>query len=376
MRPARIYLSAPDISGRERALVAEAFDANWIAPVGPHIDAFEQEFSRRIGATQACALSSGTAGLHLSLILAGIGPGDVVAVSSFTFVATANPVRYVGAEPVFIDSERATWCMDPKRLADAFHGQARAGRPIKAVIVVHLYGQSAQIKDLQEVCAEAGAVLIEDAAESLGSTYGDRCTGLFGDFGVYSFNGNKIITTSGGGMLVARNSEKVSMAKFLSTQAKDPGGYYRHSSLGFNYRMSNVCAGIGRGQLEQLDAKIERRRSIAARYEAELAGVPGVDFMREYPNGRSNRWLSTLVLEPGAVRIPRDTLVVEMERRNIECRPVWVPLHQQPLYRDCTCYGRLVSEELAGKSLNLPSGSGMSDADQARVIDALRELLA
>jgi pyridoxal phosphate-dependent aminotransferase EpsN len=371
----RIYLSAPHISGREQALVQEAFDTNWIAPVGPHIDAFEREFAASVGVPCACALASGTAGLHLALILAGVKPGDAVAVSTFTFVATANPILYCGATPVLVDSESESWGMDPARLEDVLARARESGRSIKAVIVVHLYGHPARITEIAALCKRYNAVLIEDAAESLGSLIEGRSTGTFGDFGVFSFNGNKIITTSGGGMLVARNPEHVERARFLATQAKDPGGYYRHSTLGFNYRMSNVGAAIGRGQLEQLEQKVARRREIADRYEAELGSLPGVGFLRESRGTRANRWLTTITLEPGVARTDRDTLVAALERENIECRPVWHPLHRQKLYQNFRYSGGDVAATLASRALNLPSGSGMTDAQQSRVLAALKQAL-
>lgn len=373
--PPRIFLSAPDLTGRERELVAEAFASNYVAPVGPQIDAFEREFAAAVGVSSACALSSGTAGLHLALILAGVGRGDRVAVSTFTFIATANPVVYQGAEPLFIDSERETWGMDPARLDAALSAARAEGRPVKAVIVVHLYGQAVDVDGVLAVCERHGALLIEDAAESLGSTYRGRATGTFGHFGVFSFNGNKIITTSGGGMLVARDPAQVARAKFLSTQAKDPVGYYVHSEIGYNYRLSNISAAIGRGQLEQLEAKVARRRAIAARYERELGGLPGVSFMPEAPTGWANRWLSTMLLDPAEARTSRDAVVAALERENIECRPVWKPLHEQRAFAGAAYSGGTVSSELASRAMNLPSGTGMTEADQGRVIAALRGLL-
>jgi pyridoxal phosphate-dependent aminotransferase EpsN len=366
-KPPRIYLSPPDIGPDERALVAEAFASNWIAPLGPHVDAFEREFAEKVGAAHAVALSSGTAAVHLALRLAGVGAGDEVFCSTLTFVASANPILYEKATPVFLDCERTSWNLDPNLLADALRTRARAGRRPKALILVHLYGQAADLDPIQALCAEYGVTLIEDAAEALGATYRGRPLGTRGFAGIYSFNGNKIITTSGGGMLVTNDAAMAAQARFLATQARDPAPHYEHSSLGFNYRLSNVLAAIGRGQLRHLEEKINRRRAHGDFYQAALGGLPGVRFMPEAPWGRCNRWLTVLTIDPAAAGTDRERVRLALEAENIEARPVWKPMHLQPLFAQATRFGGEVSAEFFDHGLCLPSGSNLTDAERERV---------
>lgn len=357
----RIYLSPPHMSGRESALVAEAFESNWIAPLGPHVDLFEQEFSSFIDSHGAVALSSGTAALHLALILSGVGPGDEVIVSTFTFCASVNPVIYTGASPIFIDSETESWNMDPYLLQQALSDRARAGRVPKAVVLVHLYGQSANIQPILDLCEEYGIVLIEDAAESLGATYMGQQTGNFGQFGVFSFNGNKIITTSGGGMLVAKDRQLLVRARKLATQAREPVIHYEHKEVGYNYRMSNVLAGIGRGQLAVLNDRVSKRRSNCEKYKEHLSDIPGISFMPEAPWGKSSRWLTCILIDPVAFGADRDRVYDILESHNVESRPLWKPMHQQPAYSKYKSIVSGVADRLFEKGLCLPSGSDLSD---------------
>ncbi len=368
----RLYLSPPHMSGREMQYIQEAFESNWIAPLGPNVDAFEQEFAAKVGATHALALSSGTAAIHLALIHLGVGPGDEVLVSTLTFAASANPVVYQGARPVFIDSERVSWNMDPDLLAEALARKARQGRLPKAVILVHLYGQTADIDRILAICNQYGVPLIEDAAEALGARYKGRSPGLFGKAGIFSFNGNKIITTSGGGMLVSDDAELIAHARKLATQARDPAPHYQHSEIGYNYRMSNVLAGIGRGQLQVLDERVQRKREIFETYRRTLGDLPGLDFMPEAPWGLHTRWLTVITIAPARFGATREDVRLALEKENIESRPVWKPMHLQPVYRGCEVVGGAVAEELFEKGLCLPSGTAMSEADQTRVVEVIR----
>jgi dTDP-4-amino-4,6-dideoxygalactose transaminase len=367
-----IYLSPPHMGPEERALLMDAFDSNWIAPLGPHVDGFEREFCERVGAPHAVALSSGTAALHLALIVLGVGPGDRVLTSSLTFAATANAIRYVGATPVFVDSDRATWNLDPDLTAEALARGARSGRLPRALIAVDLYGQCADHDRLLEVCARHDVPVIEDAAEALGSTYRGRAAGTLGALGVYSFNGNKIITTSGGGMLVSRRGEWIERARHLSTQARDPAPHYQHSQVGFNYRLSNLLAAVGRGQLRQLDARVAARRANNAAYRAALSDLPGVELMPEASFGRSNCWLTCLTVDPDRFGATRDEVRDRLVSLEIEARPVWKPLHKQPVFEGCEVEGGAVAEDLFARGLCLPSGSSLTGAERARVIDAVR----
>jgi pyridoxal phosphate-dependent aminotransferase EpsN len=363
----RIYLSSPHMGGEEERFVAEAFATNWIAPLGPHVDAFEREFCAAVGAGHAAALSSGTAALHLALQLVGVGPGDEVLVSSLTFSASVNPIVYLGAEPVFIDSERASWNMDPELLEEALEQRARAGRLPKAVVVVHLYGQSANLDPILAACDRHGVPVVEDAAEALGALCGGRTPGTLGKAGIFSFNGNKIITTSGGGMLVSEDEALVAHARKLATQARDPAPHYQHSEIGYNYRMSNVLAGIGRGQLRVLGDRVEARRRNFDVYREALGKLPGVEFMPEAPWGRHTRWLTCLTIDPAEFGADRETVRLALEAENIEARPVWKPMHLQPVFAGCERVGGAVAEDLFLRGLCLPSGSNLTERQLVRV---------
>ena len=368
MSPKPILLSPPHLGEAELEYVKEAFATNWIAPVGPHIDAFETEFCQAVGSPHAVAVSSGTAALHLALRLLGVGPGDEVLCSTLTFVATANPIVYQGATPIFIDSDRTSWNMDPNLLEAALVQRARRGRLPKAVIVVHLYGQSADLDAIGELCDRYGVPLIEDAAESLGATYRGRATGTLGRLGIFSFNGNKIITTSGGGMLVAADPALARQARFLATQARDPAPHYQHSQLGYNYRLSNVLAGIGRGQLAVLKERVAARRRNFAAYHQALAHLPGLTFMPEAAYGTATRWLTCLTVDAEDFGCDRDTIRLALEAAQIESRPVWKPLHLQPLFAGCEVVGGAVAADLFRRGLCLPSGSGLLPDELERVI--------
>ncbi len=365
--PPRIYLSPPHMSGREQGYVNEAFATNWVAPVGPHVDAFEREFAQAVGARHAAAVSSGTAALHLALILAGVGPGDEVLCSTLTFAASANPIVYLGGRPTFIDSERTSWNMDPALLVETLDARARSGKLPKAVILVHLYGQSADIAPVQAACERHGVTLIEDAAEALGSTYHERSPGTFGKVGIYSFNGNKIITTSGGGMLVSDESALVEHARKLATQARDNAPHYQHSEIGYNYRMSNILAGIGRGQLEVLEERVQARRRNFDCYSERLGRLAGIDFMPEAPWGRHARWLTCITVDPAQFGADREAIRCALEVENIEARPVWKPLHMQPAFATAEAVGGNVAEDLFARGLCLPSGSSLSEGDLDRI---------
>lgn len=371
MTQPRLYLSPPHMSGDELPLIQEAFDTNWIAPLGPHVDAFEREFAEVVGTPHAVALSSGTAALHLALILAGVGSGDEVLVSTLTFSASVNPILYQQATPVFIDSEAQSWNMDPALLAEALDKRARQGRLPKAVIVVHLYGQSADLTPIVDACDGYGVTLIEDAAESLGATYQGRATGTFGQSGIFSFNGNKIITTSGGGMLVTADGALAAHARKLATQARDAAPHYQHSEIGFNYRLSNVLAAIGRGQLRVLPQRVEARRHNSAYYESKLTGLRGLSFMPEAPWGRSNRWLTCILIEAQEFGADREQIRSALEHANIEARPVWKPMHLQPVFAGCETIGSAVAESIFARGLCLPSGSNLTDDEMDRVIHVI-----
>ena len=366
-----ILLSTPHMGDREHQFVTEAFETNWIAPIGPHVDAFEQEFCLAVGSSHATAVSSGTAALHLALKLVGVGVGDEVFCSSLTFSASANPIAYLGAKPVFIDSDRLSWNMDPHLLQAALEQRAKVGKLPKAVILVHLYGQSADIDPILAACQQYGVPMIEDAAEALGATYKGRSPGTFGTVGIFSFNGNKIITTSGGGMLVSEDASITSKAKFLATQARDPAPHYQHSEIGYNYRLSNVLAGIGRGQLLVLSDRVAARRRNCEVYEKALGKLPGVEFMPEAPWGSATRWLTCLTIDPAAFGADREQIRLALAAEQIEARPVWKPLHMQPIFKDCDCFGGKVAEDLFDRGLCLPSGSNLSDEDLDCVISAI-----
>lgn len=372
----RIFLSPPHLTGHEVEAVTRVFASNWVAPAGPELEAFEREFAALVDAPAAVAVSSGTAALHLALALAGVGPGDRVLCSSFTFVASANPIRYLGAEPVFIDSETTSWNLDPDLLETAIEALARSGHPARALVLVHLYGQCADTQRIARICAQHGVVLIEDAAECLGATCGGRPGGSFGAAAAYSFNGNKILTTSGGGMIVVRQPEWARQARFLATQARDSAPWYEHSQQGYNYRMSNVLAGLGRAQLPALAERVDARRANFAAYVDGLADVPGVSFMPEAPWGRGSRWLSCLQIDPKVHDgVTPESVRLAMETENIEARALWKPLHLQPLFAGCQVFGGSVSEHLFARGLCLPSGSNLTAADRERVLLAFRRAL-
>jgi pyridoxal phosphate-dependent aminotransferase EpsN len=369
----RIYLSPPHVFGDEQTLVADAFASNWIAPLGPHVDAFERELACTVGVPHAVALSSGTAALHLAMELLGVGPGDQVVCASLTFSASANPICYQRAIPVFVDCD-GTWTLDPNLLEDALRSTDAAGRRAKAVVAVDLYGQCADYEAIQEICDRFGVPLVEDAAEALGSTYRDRPAGGFGRLGVLSFNGNKIITTSGGGMLVSGEPALVDRARFLATQARDPAPHYEHSRVGYNYRLSNVLAAIGRGQLRSLPERVAIRRAIFDRYVAGLGDLPGISFMPEASYGRSNRWLTCVTIDPAQCRTDRETVRLALEADNIEARPVWKPMHMQPVFAGARMFGGAVSARLFRDGVCLPSGSSLDPDDQDRVISVVRRM--
>ena len=370
----RIYLSPPDVGAAERALLLDAFDSGWIAPLGPHVDAFEREFAAAVGVPHAVALSSGTAALHLALEILGAGRGDEVITSTLTFAATANAICYVGATPVFVDVSPETWNLDPDRLDEELARRARLGRRVAAVIAVDLYGQSADYRRIEAICERHGVRLIEDAAEGLGATCGSRQVGAFGDCAAFSFNGNKIITTSGGGMLVSRRRDIVERARYLSTQARQPVAHYEHEDVGYNYRLSNLLAAVGRGQLAGLDAKVARRRAVRAAYQSALAGCRGIEFMPEAAYGRSNGWLTCVTIDPALFGADREAVRLFLESRNIESRPVWKPMHLQPVFRQAAVGGGSVAEALFATGLCLPSGSSLTAEDQQRVISSLHQL--
>ncbi|WHY00422.1 aminotransferase class I/II-fold pyridoxal phosphate-dependent enzyme [Neobacillus sp. DY30] len=365
----RIFLSSPHMSdeGYEMQYVKEAFDTNWIAPLGENVNQFEQELASKVGSKSAAALSSGTAAIHLALKAAGVGKGDIVFCPTLTFSATANPIIYQNAIPVFIDSDYETWNMCPKALEEAFEKYPN----VKAVIVVHLYGLSADMDKIVEICKKYNAVLIEDAAESLGTYYKGKHTGTFGDFGIFSFNGNKIITTSGGGMLVSDNEEKIEKTRFWATQSRDAARHYQHSELGFNYRMSNIVAGIGRGQLKVLDNRVKKKNYIFEYYKRELGGLEGIEFMPSNEWNEPNYWLSSMTLS-GKVR-PLDIMEV-LEKENIESRPIWKPMHKQPFFKKYDFVGTNVSENLFENGVCLPSDTKMTDSDLARVVEIIKGL--
>ncbi len=348
-------------------MLEEAIDSNWVAPLGPQVDAFERELAEVAGVPHALALSSGTAALHLALIVLRIGPGDEVACASLTFSASANPVVYVGATPVFVDVDADTWTIDPELLDRTLGERPR----VRAVVAVDLYGQCCDYDALGEICERRRVVLVQDAAESLGASYHDAAAGGQGALAAFSFNGNKVITTSGGGALVSRDERLVEHARKLSTQAREPAPHYQHTELGFNYRLSNLLAAVGRAQLEVLGERVEARRRINARYRELLAGVPGVSFMPEAPYGRSNCWLTCILVDPDEAGTDPDTIRLALEAEDIEARPLWKPMHLQPFFADAPMVGGSVSASLFERGLCLPSGSALTDDDQRRVVEIL-----
>ncbi len=364
----KIWLASPHMSdeGYEMQYVQEAFDSNWVAPLGPNVNEFEKELAAKVGSKHAAAMTSGTGAIHLALKAAGVGEGDIVFCPTLTFSATANPIIYQNASPVFIDSDYETWNMDPKALEAAFK---KYGDKVKAVLVVHLYGLSADMDKIMEICSKYDVTVIEDAAESLGAYYKGRHTGTFGEFGVFSFNGNKIITTSGGGMLVSDDEEEIKKVRFWSTQSRDAARHYQHSELGFNYRMSNVVAGIGRGQLKVLEQRVNKKKYIFEFYKRELGQLEGVEFMPINDWNEPNYWLSVMTLK-GKVR-PLDVMEA-LEKENIESRPVWKPMHMQPFFAEYDYVGGDVSEKLFENGVCLPSDTKMTDEDLERICSIIK----
>ena len=372
----QVLLSTPHMGDTELDFVAKAFETNWIAPLGPNVDAFERELADMVGAGHAVALSSGTAAIHLSLVMLGVGPGDTVFCSTLTFAASANPIVYQGAEPVFIDSEPESWNMSPEALEQALESGRKAGRLPKAVLVVSLYGQSANMDPLAELCQRYGVPLIEDAAESLGARYKGKASGTFGLMGIYSFNGNKIITTSGGGMLVTEDENLAKQARFYATQARDPAPHYQHSKIGYNYRMSNILAGVGRGQLRVLDQRVEARRQVFSTYRALLADIDWLHWMPEPNWSFSTHWLSVATLSPDSP-VTTSELIARLSAEFVEARPVWKPMHLQPVFaqREYFRHGNAsISDDLFNQGVCLPSGSNMPDESIERVVSAIRSL--
>jgi len=371
----RIYLSSPHMGGEELKYVKEAFDTNWISPVGPHINAFEKELAAYNGIAHCAAVSSGTAAIHLALVILGVQAGDEVLCSTFTFSGSCNPIAYLGATPVFIDAESETWNMDPDLLEEAIKDRISKGKIPKAIIMVHLYGMPAKMNELMKIARTYQIPVIEDAAEALGSEYYGKKSGTLGDIGIYSFNGNKIITTSGGGALVSQNEDWVKKARFLATQAREDAPHYEHSEIGYNYRLSNICAGIGLGQLRVLDRRIQERRTNYETYKHELGDLNCISFLKEPTGFFSNRWLTTiLVNSPDNQLINRESLRLALELKNIDSRPVWKPMHLQPVFKNAPHYAGKVSEKLFECGLCLPSGSNLSQSEISMVIDVIRKV--
>lgn len=372
----RIPLSPPHMSGHEQAYVDDAFRSNWLTSLGPNVTGFEAEFARWLDLDPArvIALNSGTSAIHLALVLLGVGPGDEVFGSTFTFCASVNPIAYLGAKPVLIDSEERSWNMDPELLREALQDRARQGRLPKAVVLVHLYGQAADLDAIEAICSEYGVPLVEDAAEALGATCRDRRVGTVGRLGIFSFNGNKVITTSGGGMLVGQNPDEIAHARHLATQAREPAPHYQHKEIGYNYRLSNVLAGIGRGQLKVLDARIAARRRVFETYASKLADVPGLTFMPDAGWGTHTRWLTSLTIDRAEYGATAAQLHAAMEGENIESRPIWKPMHLQPVFAQCATFGGSVSEQIFAQGLCLPSGSALSEDELDRIANVVREV--
>jgi len=367
----RILLSIPHMGGKEERYVREAFASNWLSTVGPNLTAFEQAFEARVG-LPAVALGSGTAAIHLGLRLLDVGRGDEVFCPTLTFAASCNPVRYLGAEPVFLDSDYTTWNLDPNILEDALRQRAQRKKLPRAVVVVHLYGQCADMDPILELCRSYDVPVLEDAAEALGAKYHNRPAGTVGDVGAFSFNGNKIITTTSGGMLASRNAAWVEKARFWAQQARDPGIAYEHSELGYNYRMSNVLAGIGRGQLEVLDLRVQQRRAIAFRYRDAFANLPGITLMPQASYGLHTNWLSCFLIDEDRFGCSRDAVIRALDEANVESRPVWKPMHLQPLYAGCERNGGKVAEDLFRRGICLPSSSSLTEQEQLHVINTVR----
>ncbi|NLW36284.1 MAG: pyridoxal phosphate-dependent aminotransferase [Syntrophorhabdus aromaticivorans] len=377
--PARIFLSPPHMTGREMDFIRDVFESNWIAPLGPHVDAFEQEMAAYVGVKSALALSSGTAAIHLGLRLLGAGSGDIVFCSSLTFSASANPIMYVGASPVFIDSAPHTWNMCPEALKLAFEAAEKESRLPKAVIVVDLYGQSADYDPIIEICDHYGVPVLSDATEALGATYKGKKCGALGKLAALSFNGNKIITTSGGGMLLSDDENLIAKASFWATQARDPAPHYQHSEVGYNYRLSNILAAVGRPQLQEIETRVQKRREIFDRYQEALDQIPGVDFMPEASYGRANRWLTVMTLDPKITGLKPMDIIQKLEENNIESRPVWKPMHLQPVFEKYPFFtaekSKPFGENAFETSLCLPSGTSLCRSDTNRIIAIISKAL-
>jgi dTDP-4-amino-4,6-dideoxygalactose transaminase len=372
----RIFLSSPHMGGEESKFIKNAFENNWIAPLGPNVDGFETDLAAFTGVKHAAALSSGTAAIHLALIMLGIKAGDEVVCQSMTFSASANPIAYMGATPVFVDSETDTWNMDPNLLEDTVKARQKAGKRIQAIIPVHLYGMPAKMREIAAVASKYAIPVIEDAAEALGSGYRGQPCGSFGKIGILSFNGNKIITTSGGGALLSNDAVLVKKARFLATQARDPAPHYQHSEIGYNYRMSNICAGIGRGQMEVLPERVRQRRAVYDFYRELLSGKEGISFLPEPEEMFSNRWLTTILVDPArASGVTREDIRMALESENIESRPLWKPMHLQPVFRDAPATINGTSERVFANGLCLPSGSNLQPDEKKRIADVLKKLL-
>lgn len=378
----KIFLSSPHMGGKEQEFIKNAFETNWIAPLGPHVDAFEKDLCKYTGVKHAAALSSGTAAIHLSLILLDVNPGDYVICQSFTFAATANPIRYQGAIPVLVDSEEDTWNMCPKQLEEAIkfciNNKGNPRKP-KAIMPVHLYGMPAKLDEILAIAEKYDIPIIEDAAESLGSTYNNIKTGSFGKFGILSFNGNKIITTSGGGALLSDDEELIKKARFLATQARDQAPHYQHSHIGYNYRLSNVLAGIGRGQMEVLEERVSARRNVFDKYKNYFSNINSksynIKLLEEPKNAYSNRWLTTIIVDPELNKwITTEKIRLEFEKENIETRLLWKPMHLQPVFEKYPFFGEGVSEKLFKTGMCLPSGSNLTKNDWNRIVDVMDKI--
>jgi dTDP-4-amino-4,6-dideoxygalactose transaminase len=371
----KIWLSPPHMSGGEMKYIQEAFESNWVAPMGPNVDAFEKELCAYTNAQYAVALNSGTAAIHLALISLGVGQGDEVICSSFTFSATANPIAYLGATPVFVESEADTWNISPAYLEAALKDRLQKGKKVKAIIAIHLYGNTAKLDEIISIAERYSIPLIEDAAESLGSTYKGKMTGTFGRIGIYSFNGNKIITTSGGGALVTADKSIADKVLFLATQARDKAPHYQHSEIGYNYRMSNVLAGIGRGQLKVIEERVKARRKNFMEYREALSDISSISFSpEEIAGGFYNRWLTCILIDDKNTKISSDNLHKGLEEENIESRPLWKPMHMQPVFKDAPYYGDHLSEKSFAKGLCLPSGSAMTGEQLQRVVEVIKKV--
>ena len=368
----KIWLSSPHMGGEEQKFVSDAFESNWIAPLGPNVNGFEEDIVKYTHTKAASALSSGTAALHLALILSGVEAGDEVLCSSFTFSASCNPIVYQHATPIFVDSEKKTWNIDPELLEEAIKDRIKKGTKPKALIVVHLYGMPALMDEIAALCKKYEIILIEDAAEAMGSTYKGVHMGTLGDFGVFSFNGNKIITTSGGGALVANDGEIIQKSRFLATQARDQAPHYQHSHIGYNYRMSNITAGIGRGQMLVLDERVKQRRANFKYYSEVLKDIPGIEFQPELEGLFSNRWLTCLTFEEKGIN---DKVRLALENENIEARPLWKPMHLQPVFKKYPAYLNGISEDLFDRGLCLPSGSNLAQKDLDRIVETILKTL-